>query len=287
MNLGSQIRHRLLPESPRQAIVSALWLVIVLLMVLSLVSFVAWRRDLAEIRETVAAEIDEDAPPDQIVESAREFLEHKVGYGRPDAYFMLPVFRFMRPTALQVIKQGGDCGYRTRVFVVILKLFDIEADKHALYNSEGRPVHAVAEVQTERGPYYVDLLFNVAHVDEQGRPLSLEQLSNEDVLRRSIGRAVAAGNARATGYPFEHYDFKDVRTINWHKNVFTEAAYDLLVLVAGEDKAKNFPRPYLSEEPALMVIVLSSGTCVVLLIFVWGLSRRGKAIAARSVEREA
>lgn len=269
-------------ESPRQLAVALLCLAVAALVALSLVSFVVWQRDLREIREIVAAEIDGDAPPDQIVQSARQFLEEHVGYDRTDSYFLLPAFRFMRPTTLQVIEQGGDCAYRTRAFIVILNLFDIEASKRALYSPRGNPVHAVAKVQTAEGPYYVDVLYNIAHEGEAGRPLSLAQLADEDVLRESIARAVADGNERAAAYPIDYYNFADVRTINWDKNILTKAAYRLAVLTVGEDAARRIPRPYLSEEPALMVIVLSMGTSLVLLLVVWRLSRQGRAIAVQS-----
>jgi hypothetical protein len=105
----------------------------------------------------------------------------------------------------------------------------------------------------------------------------LEELSNEEVLRESISSAVARGNLRAAEYPLDLYQFNDVRTINWHKNVISETAYKLLVLIIGKKNVDKFPRPYVSEEPALMVVVLSTGTSSILLLLILGLRRIDKA----------
>lgn len=230
------------------------------------VSFVKWRQDLAEIRRIVAPSIDESAHPNKIVSQVRTFMRDSVGYHPHDSYFLLPIFRFMRPTALQVVRQGGDCADRARAFIVILNLFDIKARKLALYDADGRSVHAVAKVWTGRKPYYVDLLYNIAHKDAGGHLFSLAELANERILRTSIQRAVAAGNARAASYPIEEYNFENVHTLNWEKSIFTRIIYRILVQTLGENGAKTLPRPYLSEEPALMVIALATGASILIIM---------------------
>lgn len=257
----------------RRVLLVSLWSTIAMLALLSLVSLVKWRQDLNQIEEIVVHRIERDAESTEVISQALEFLREDVGYGRHDAYFLLPPFRFMRPTALQVIRDGGDCAYRARAFIVILRLFDIRARKLALYN-DGRPVHAVTEVATEDGPLYIDPLFNFAHVDGEEKPLSLDELGSEEVLRNSIQRVVARGNRMAARYPLDEYQFEDVRTLNWHKNVFTKIGYRTLVAVLGEERAKKFPRPYIAEEPALMVIVLCSGTSVLILVCIVLLRRK-------------
>jgi hypothetical protein len=246
-------------ENLRKWLVDLLRIAVVGSCLLGIVSFVKWKQDSAEIRRIVASSIDENASPDEIVFRSRMFLRESVGYRPHDSYFLLPIFRFMRPTALQVIRQGGDCADRARAFIVILNLFHIQARKLALYDAHGHSVHAVAKVWTRRGPYYVDLLYNIAHEDEAGIPLSLSELANEDILRSSVQRAVGAGNTRAAEYPIKDYNFENVHTLNWEKSILTQAIFGLLVETIGEAKAKALPRPYLSEEPALMVIVLAAG----------------------------
>jgi hypothetical protein len=214
----------------------------------------------------VAGSIDENALSDDIVSRTRKFLRDSVGYHANDSYFLLPIFRFMRPTALQVIRQGGDCADRARAFIVILNLFDIRARKLALYDARGHSVHAVAKVWTDRGPYYIDLFYNLAYEDAGGGPLSLAELTNEGILRSSIERAVSAGNAQAASYPIEEYNFGNVRTLNWEKSLVTQVVYRVLVKTLGENRVKTLPRPYVSEEPALMVIVLATGASISILM---------------------
>jgi hypothetical protein len=258
----------------------ASWLAVAMLSAMSVVSYILWQRELRAIRAIVTTRIDGNASPNEIVQGAREFLKYDVGYGSEPDYFMLPMFRFMRPTALQIIRGGGACAHRTRLFIVILRQFGIESSKRPIYNREGRPVHVVAEVQTEPGPLYVDLLYNIAHIRDDGTPLTLEALAHEDTLRASIESWIAKGSEQAKLYKFDEYQFTDVRTINWEKNAPLRLTYQLLVLVLGERRAKAIPRPYLSEEPALMVIVLCTGTLLVLLLLIWVVSRSGKAATA-------
>jgi hypothetical protein len=249
-----------------QRLLNLLWVGLVGSCLLGVVSFVKWKHDVAEIRRIVVPSIDENAVSDDIISQARIFLRDSVGYRPHDSYFLLPIFRFMRPTALQVIRQGGDCADRARAFIVILNLFDIRARKLALYDARGRSVHAIAKVWTDREPYYVDLAYNIAYEDAGGNPLSLAELANQRILESSIQRAVTAGNARAASYPIEEYDFGNVRTFNWEKSSFTQVAYRVLVEMLGENRAKTVPRPYLSEEPALMLIVLVTGASVVIIM---------------------
>lgn len=277
-SLRAVMRHPL--ENKRAIALALLWIAAGLLLSISLASFVLWQRDLHEIRTIVQGKIDASKTPNQIVLDARNFLRDEVGYGTPDSYFMLPVFRFMKPTALQVIHSGGDCAFRARAFIVVLAQFGIEARKLALYNRDGVPVHAVAEVYVDGGPYYVDLLYNFAHVDSAGRPLTLAELSNDEVLRASVARAVSEGNERAARYPLSEYTFGDVRSINWDKSAVTKAAYAALSTVVGEERARWLPRPYLTEEPALMVIVISAGAASCLLVLIWGLHRARPRAAA-------
>jgi hypothetical protein len=186
-----------------------------------------------------------------------------------------------------VIREGGDCAYRTRAFIVILREFDIRASKFVLYDDNGHPHHAVAGVQTPNGIEYVDLLYNLVHEDETGRALTLEELADRETLNSSVARAVAGGNQRAQRYPVQSYDFEDVRTINWNKTALLKYAYGGLALVLGDETARSIPRPYLSEEPALMVIVLCGGGAMMCLILIGAINRWGKEGFFRHGERRA
>lgn len=266
----------------RRALLGLLWLCVAFLTLTASYSLYAWQRDLGQIREILSERVDPAAEPDEIIATVRDFFEHEVGYERPDSFFLAPMFSFMRPTALQVIRAGGDCAYRTRAFVVTLGLYDIEASKIALHDDSGLPVHAVAEVRTDDGWEYIDMLYNIAHRDSTGAPLALDQLERLEVLGASVERAAMAGNERATRYPLAEYNFKDWRTINWEKNALLSMSYDVLVGLMGEERARRFPRPYLSEEPALMVVVLCTGGLAICLILIVGIGRvgRGRGLSA-------
>jgi hypothetical protein len=89
-----------------------------------------------------------------------------------------------------------------------------------------------------------------------------------------LDREIRNGNERASLYPRNRYVFTDVRTINWDKLIVTSGAYQGLTLFFGEETIDRLPRPYMSEEPALMVLGASFGTKGVLLLTFVGLRRR-------------
>lgn len=243
----------------RRAVIVASWVSIVLLVSVAGYSYAQWQKELAEIDAIFAPRVVEGMSDADIILATRAYFRDEVGYERMDDYFLTPALSFMRPTALQIIRAGGDCSYRTRAFVVTLRRFGIAASKVALHDDNGVPVHSVAGIETGDGPLYVDMLFNVEHRAEDGTHLTLDDLADPEVLAESLDRAVASGNNRAAEYPTDLYDFEDVRTINWDKNGPLRMAYRALVAIAGEERARTVPRPYLSEEPALMVLTLCFG----------------------------
>ncbi len=174
----------------------------------------------------------------------------------PDGYFFHPVFRMLKPTALQVVDAGGDCAYKARAAIVLLDKLGIHATKLALYDKHGKPQHAVALADTAQGKYVVDLLYGFIFENEDGSPTSLSSLeANPQVLHEALDRFQSAGHPRAALYPVERYTYAKVRTINWHKNGALAFLYGGLTMLLGQDRVDSWPRPYLVEEPALMVIV--------------------------------
>ena len=237
---------------------SFLWAATAFCALLALVCFVLWRSDLSEIRERVGEAVDPAAAPSVRMQQSLAFLRDRVGYGRHDDYFLVPFLRFLKPTALQVLEHGGDCAYRGRALVVILGQLDVEAGKLALYDASGEAVHAVVRVHTEKGPYLIDPLFNIIHQDERGDPIPLARLEHDPaVLATSVARAAAGGNPRAARYPLDRYGFGDVRTINWNKSGLMRFLYGFVSGLIGKEQADTLPRPYMSEEPALMTMAFA------------------------------
>ncbi|MHC4959957.1 MAG: hypothetical protein ACYTGN_16460 [Planctomycetota bacterium] len=256
-----------------------LWGGVAICVLLAVVSFVRWRVDLGAIRERVGDAIAADATASEKMRQAMAYFDTDVGHDWTEDYYLLPVFGFMKPTARQVMEgPGGDCAYRARAYIVVLSQYGVEASKRAVYNADGRPVHAVVEVQTERGPYIADLLYDLIHEQDNGDPVPLETLKREAGLRDSLERATKRGHPSAARYPLPQYAFAEVRAINWEQSAPMKAMFAMLSVVMGEETVRNLPRPYLAEEPALMTIVVcvgGAGGCLVVL-GVWALWRRRK-----------
>jgi len=231
-----------------------------------------------------------DALADQVAGSATSDSEKMRGVMKhivetvpnrsDDRYFLLPVFRPLRPTALQVLEGGGSCAYKARAFIVLLRHLDVNASKFALYDGD-KPVHAVAVAKTERGDYVVDLLYGVIYQHEDGSPIPLATLEQEPILvRQVLEREAAGGNPHVQYYPRDRYVYENVKSINWHKNAATSAVYSVLTSLSSEEAIDRAPRPYLSEQPALMVFVLS-GICAAMLLAVPLVVRAGKNLRRR------
>jgi hypothetical protein len=232
----------------------ALTAIAALLMALTTTALVHSLQDRAEIRELVAKVLPQNAPPSVLMRDALRYIERNVPNVYPDEYYLLRAFK---PTALQVLHGGGDCAYRARALIVMLDLHGVEASKRAVYDASGRPVHAVVEVQTERGSYVVDPLYHIVHEYEDGGPIPRQALRGRATLAASIGHAVEQGNENASTYPIDRYALADTSTINWQKSWIWRATFTVLTTVLSKEDAREVPRPYLSEEPQLMVAFIS------------------------------
>jgi hypothetical protein len=217
-------------------------------------------RETNEIAVIAASLSSPGQQPSEAMRRVAAYVAHEVPSKRVNAAFLLPVFEPLKPTALQVIRGGGDCAYKARAFIVLLHQMKIPASKLALYDPKGNPVHAAALVETERGDYVVDLLFGVVYERADGSPILLEELrTDRQVMYDALDRAVTAGNEKAERYPRERFVYDTARTINWHKNALTASIYNLGVSLFGADRMNNLRRPYFSEEPSQMVVLLCSG----------------------------
>src|SRR5258707_1675617 len=124
--------------------------ILVLLVGLQSVSLAYYLREQQVLAAYVARVVGPGLPPSEQVKALVLSLRDKSGEGN-EGYFLLPVFRFLRPTALQVIENGGDCGDRSRLLIALLPLRGIQSAKWALYNGAGESKHAVGQAQVGSG----------------------------------------------------------------------------------------------------------------------------------------
>lgn len=232
----------------------------------------------AQIQALVGRLVASDTPPVVAMRKLTRFLVEDIPNERPDVYFLAPVFERLRPTAWQVVEHGGDCAYKARALIVMMRQLGVSASKVALYDRSGTPVHAAAVVDTDQGDYVVDLKYGIVYDDERGAPIALKDLATKpDVFYAALDREVAEGNALVAEYPRTRYVYSDVRTINWHESWPMATAYAVLVSAFGQDAINGLTRPYIAEEPAFLVLALSGGLKLVLVATVMVLSFRRRS----------
>jgi hypothetical protein len=217
-------------------------------------------------------------PPSQQAEAISTYLAFKPDETL-DSYFLLPIFRSLRPTACEVADQGGDCADRSRLMVVLLGMRHIRASKWALYAPTGISRHAVVELRTESGKMVIDPLYNMWFPKAGGGFYDIDDLHRDPLILRSRVLALQADHAvqlndSINWYPLNQYVYTNARTINWDKTIALRAAYRVLHMVLGE-RVNGIPRPEFAEQPGLMIIYgLFPMDAVALLLIAWPALRR-------------
>lgn len=180
-----------------------------------------------------------------------------------ESYFLLPVFRFLRPTAAQVIEKGGDCADRSRLVIALLRLRGISSTKWALYDAKGEAKHAVVEADVESGKMVLDPLFGIWFPKPEGGYFGIKELRQDpnillNRLKELRAEKAYPGTGRLEFYPRDEYIYTNARTINWTKSVILRASFAILHRMLGE-RADDIHRPGFAEEPPLMVIYGTAG----------------------------
>jgi hypothetical protein len=186
------------------------------------------------------------------------------------AYFLNREFAFLRPTAREVAENGGNCADRSRFVVVMLKIHGIHASKWALYAPNGRPAHAVVEVDSEQGKMVADPLYGIWFPKPGGGFYGIQELrNNPEILKQRLGELRAAplpyGVMDIRKYPLDHYVYSDPRTVNWDKSAITHHFYGFLHALFGA-RINQITRPEWSEQPADMVLLMSFALEVILFL---------------------
>lgn len=219
-------------------------------------AFSAYLEDKRELTALFDAIAQRNLPPSEQIKRVLSFLRDKPMI-RNESYFFLPVFSFLRPTARQVVTQGGDCADRSRLVVSLLDLRNIRASKWALYSEDLRPQHAVVEAEVEAGKMVVDPLFGLWFPRPEGRYYGIQELAAnpyvlESRVQELLSRGEQPGVASLRLYPLDKYVYQNARTINWQKSVAMRLIHRFLQQTLGKS-VDEIPRPAVVEEPALMV----------------------------------
>jgi len=206
-----------------------------------------------------------------------------------DSYFLLPIFSSLRPTARQVIEDGGDCADRSRLLIALLRLRGIHGSKWALYNAHGESVHAVVEADVESGKMVADPLFGLWFPKSQAGFYNIHELKQDPtILPNRVAelraQGIQPGVDRLQLYPLNEYIYANARTINWNKNVVLRGIYLVLHGILGE-RAGELGRPDFAEEPPLMVIYGMAALELVVLVAWLLLVKRSRKLAAQATSK--
>ena len=196
-------------------------------------------------------------PASQQAEAISKYLALKPDDSN-NAYFLLPIFGVLRPSARAVADQGGDCADRSRLMVVLLETRHIHASKWALYTPSGQPHHAVVELRSEAGNMVIDPLYNMWFPKPGGGFYDIDDLRADPSILRNRVLTLQADtadqlNKRIDWYPLDQYVYNNARRINWNKSIILLAVYRVLHAVIGA-RADHIWRPEYAEQPALMIV---------------------------------
>lgn len=177
------------------------------------------------------------------------------------SYFLLPIFSFLRPMPRQVLKQGGDCGDRSRLVIRLLRLRGINASKWALYTQEMKSVHAVVELEAETGKMVLDPLFALWFPRSDGGYYGIRELRQspsilQDRVHNLLQEKAQPGGNDLRSYPLNEYTYQYAKSINWEKWVGLFVVYESLKLVMGP-AIDDLRRPAFVETPQLMVVIIA------------------------------
>jgi hypothetical protein len=227
------------------------------LLALQLVALAHYYEDQQDLRSLMDRIAPASIPPSEQAKRIVAFLKTKPAEAG-DSYFLLPIFRFLRPTARQVAEHGGDCADRSRLTIVLLAVRGTHASKWALYSPQMQPKHAVVELEAENGKMVVDPLFGLWFPkDKPGTYYGISDLKQHPSILRArvqylLSRGEEYGAALLHTYPLDVYVYDHARTINWDKSPLMRLAYQMLVAMMGPS-VDEIRRPTLAEQPALMV----------------------------------
>lgn len=201
--------------------------------------------------------ISPDAPPSVQALAMFEYMR-RVPLRTNNDYFLLPMFVFLRPPAMQIATDGGDCADHSRLLITLLGTHGIHGSKWALYDRNGDAKHAVVEIDTELGKMAVDPYFGLVFPRPDKEYYAVRDLKDDPrILRDRVTELMAQrerpGVVDLKYYPLNSDIYDNARTINWNKSASMKWLYRFLHAIIGV-KVDYITRPAWAERPSLMVL---------------------------------
>ena len=264
----------------KQIILKSRLYIFILFSIFDVLLLIKYENDTAVLLSFAQKYIQIDDTPDVKVIKLAEAVCSELKMKGNSGSFVSPIFRFLRPTALQVAESGGDCADKSRLLITLLHLNDIEASKVALYDDSGISRHAVVEAKLQTEEMVVDAYYGLYFPKPGGGYYSVNDIkNNEQILHNRIDTLISQGvklrRPPLEHYPYDRYTYRHPRSINWEKSYGMKILYIILSAIAGEEWTNTLERPYFVEQPALMLLYCLISVQLIIVIS-WIPLRRNK-----------
>ncbi|MGH1362046.1 MAG: hypothetical protein ACRBF0_00725 [Calditrichia bacterium] len=219
-----------------------------------------YKQDNAFLLNWSKGQVLEDDKPSEKAIKLLTYIRQNLRTKRCPDSFLLPIFRFLRPTPRQIAVSQGDCADKSRLLITLLRLHDVPASKVALHDAEGVSRHAVVEAEIENnGRMVMDAVYGLYFPADSGFYHSRDLQKDESLLRDRVAHLVDLGEdvlrPPLERYPYHKYTYMNPRSINWEKSIVTRIAYSVLHVFIG-DKTDTIERPFFVERPAIMLLIV-------------------------------
>lgn len=258
----------------KRTMIKVMLVLIIILTLIDIVLIVKYRDDNKYLLNLSGQIVSSQDIPSEKTIKFMKYIREEVPDKRNTSFFLLPVLRFLRPTARQAAENGGDCADSSRLLIRLLRLNNIQASKVALYDKQQAPQHAVVQVNIENNQkMVVDPYFGIYFPKKNaGKYYSLDDIKNtESILHDRVTALVDQGEQHRpllSRYPFAQYTYAQPRTINWDKSFLLKIIYQITKFFIGE-RVDEIKRPYFVESPALMLLYAVLSLQVIIVIGTW------------------
>ena len=221
------------------------------------IDFVRERRALARFLETrvaVVAAGDDLALADDLVAYLGGLPNSETTYRMG---YLNPLYAVLKARPIDVLKNGGFCGNKSRLLVTLFHLKGIPARVTYLYNPEGwnRPdlgqpyITAFVEVWLDGRWAVIDPYIAVLFRRADGSPATAPDLAADPELIRAHA---------PRWYKPELFNFREIRGIRWGKFPGGEGIRSAIAAVSSDGFVNDLHYPFWAHRPNLL-IALASG----------------------------
>jgi len=166
-----------------------------------------------------------------------------------------------------VMRQGGECGDKSRLVAAMLNSLGIDAGLVMIAPCQHCGfIHTVVEAQYQAGRMVVDPTWDVDYPTGDGRFLGVRDLAGTNRGRERVAelRHQRLATKKIVNMPDDDANFDYAVAMNWDRNDLTRTVAATLRLMGYQ--LESFVRPKLLEDPKLLLIYLLIGmaaACVV------------------------